>query len=374
MGSFLVTYEIVINKCRYLLCHNVDLYYALFIISFLFLSNISNVYDKLDHQVFFGHSVLLYGYVLYKIMDILYCHITKAFGSYKKSRKYIYDKLILVLIITALISITRYMNLTYITGFVNSAWPMYYSGEIVNLSERGGRMVSTFSSIPGTGIVYGIFTAVNIHLYNSIGGNKYIIYAILLGMSTLLTGSITSFIILFALVGIEIKNNFSVKLILYFAVILLTILAFAWQNDFIRNELIENRIESQMQTINSGESVLPSTLNSRVGHWLIYIKLITDYPLFGTGAINIQQLIGYTTNPHNYYLYVLAYSGIIGLIAFIILINQLYKIIFLYNLTIEKYIITGLLISFITSLSFQYGGTLEIFSITLGVIANYKRI
>lgn len=88
----------------------------------------------------------------------------------------------------------------------------------------------------------------------------------------------------------------------------------------LQTEIVQRRIQEQLKD---------PTYGGRLVIWEASYKLITDNLLFGVGASGfekyIAQHLGRAWSPHNEYILILAYTGVVGMIAFVVFLTNLVK-------------------------------------------------
>ncbi len=143
---------------------------------------------------------------------------------------------------------------------------------------------------------------------------RYLFYLIIPIMFIFMvkTGSRVAFISLilglityFLLQGKNITINKILKIVPIFVIALII-----WQF-ILKNSVLLSRLFS---TVNEGD------LSGRDIRWLASIDLISKNQLFGQGETgyskNIEPLLGFYSSPHNVFIEILCYTGVVGLIIF----------------------------------------------------------
>ncbi|MEI8273994.1 MAG: O-antigen ligase family protein [Paludibacter sp.] len=150
--------------------------------------------------------------------------------------------------------------------------------------------------------------------------NRYLFYVIILAMLIFMiqTGSRVAFISLFlSLITYFFLRgkNFTLNN-LYKLLPVSIIFLFIWQF-FLVNTLLIKRI---FMTVNEGD------ISGRDIRWVASLDLISKNPLFGQGetgyARSIVPILDYYSSPHNVMIEILCYTGIVGLIIFLIFLTR----------------------------------------------------
>jgi O-antigen ligase len=113
----------------------------------------------------------------------------------------------------------------------------------------------------------------------------------------------------------QIANTKKVFFILLLIIILIPVWYF-----YLNSSLLTERL---------GDSIIKGDLSSRDLVWLTSLKLIPENLLFGQGETgylrSITLLLGYSSSPHSVILEILCYTGIVGLILFLIFFIRIIK-------------------------------------------------
>lgn len=160
---------------------------------------------------------------------------------------------------------------------------------------------------------------------------------------------------------IGFKLPFKTKLILTLSVFSLSFLA------YLSFPSIQNRIDEVFNfsdnLIQSGSDVRDfDSTNIRLGIYTCVIDLHQSEPIFGYGLGNVQNHLSNclvtkinpkiynwrTYNTHNQYFYFLLTSGILGIILFFIWVWKLFQIAFRYEILLFVFLLTFILICFLT--------------------------
>lgn len=196
---------------------------------------------------------------------------------------------------------------------------------------------------------YSVFLAiVSIFLFIKIYNEKlkikkivYIIFFLTITVNLLLnsgrTGYISFFITVLLLSIYLFRKKILYIFITFLAVTSIIIFAYFLSPNFEkRTNLIKNDVQQVLNQNNYSTAI-----GARIGLWIIAKNIISDNPLFGIGIANSYQIKNdFIENQikndfeylkslhsfHNIYLEILIQYGIIGLILFLIIIYQIFKI------------------------------------------------
>jgi len=287
--------------------------------------------------------------------------------------------IIFISLIAAIIGLLRFINIPVVSDFINQMWPMQ---ERFLDPKGGGRLASTMSGVNGSGIFFAIAVIISVYMHQTTRNYLYFLLSLLFIITIILTGSFTAIIILsIALILIYRRFLFSfftprmlvTSVIICFFIILVGS-AFTSLNKFFFN-VIEQRLERQIHSEISPYKFIPTSLYGRAIRWPDQLSILNERPFFGYGAIFSDQTISKFNlylNPHNYYFYILMQGGIFGFLGYLLFKIYLLKKVINIQASKEKKMLLSILlvvlISQITSLTFQYGGISELFGIIMCLI------
>lgn len=362
----------------------VDKLFLLFLLFIIIIPVISNMFNIIDGE---GNII---GFILPIKIWLVYRIIYSALIRYNTDSKiqeifvYVLNIIIVFSIISALIGIIRVLQIPFISDSINLLWPIKRYG--IDPIEWG-RLVSTVSGTNGSGIYFVACMFISIYLYNNNKNIIYIITTIIFFMSIILTGSFSAIGTLLILIPILIyklkKNLISYKKIfsMISLVLLLSYAVTSLENLHIfTKNVIEARVERQLQKSRSPYPFIPSTLYTRASRWSTQLSILKEKPLFGYGsAIPEEQILRHvsTAQPHNYYVYILMNAGIVGFAVYVLFLFLIIKKIsnnkkFKNEKILIGMIFSAMIISQIALLTFQYGGYSELIGILLAFIYRFK--
>ena len=287
---------------------------------------------------------------------------------------------VIISLISAFIGILRYVELPFITNFIDNSWPVYYNG--VRVKATYGRLTGTMSGENGTGLFFAIAVMSSLYLYNKHRKQFYLLSIAPLSFVTLLSGSISSNLTLLIALALFIKKYFGLKLLGRLVLICLIFLIFfigILSNKGINSSfmtMLENRYDynyGRSAYYSIADTMLPAQLVGRFHKWVRYWDYFLEKPIFGysyEGAGSRDRSFAKAGGivAENFYVHLLIYSGIFGLLGYIVLnwtiISRLSRIIFYREQAFFIKLFIGMvLISQVSQLSFQYGGISELFGI-----------
>lgn len=360
---------IIINKMIFLNITWIDKIFSIFLLGSIIIPLLSNFTDLYDLNIqFFKFFITIQVWMAYKIIYlILMENILK--GRLDEKVNFILDCLLAFSAVSAVLGIASLAKFPLIADIINSIWDIH---------DRL-RLSSTVGGINGSALFFAICAVIS--SFQMIKHNRliYLIYFSVFSLSLVLSGSFSaaiSFFFAFSILLIRYAKLIRVKMVLQlfalFAFFIPLVYSFSPVGN-VAERVIERRIEQQFPE--ESESVVPSHLSSRYRRWVELFDYFIEKPFFGYGYNGIPE-IGRIARvySHSYYVFLLIYSGIFGLSAYIymnlnILIN-LSKVrahkseAFLVAIIIYMY-----LISQITQLSFQYGALADLFGVLLALSA-----
>jgi O-antigen ligase len=277
--------------------------------------------------------------------------------------------------IAAVIGYIRFLPLGGLSRAVNELWPIKGIGVD---PHRWSRVVSTMSDANGSGAFFAVCIFMAFYLYLESGKDRYLVLSGFFVFTMFLTGSFSSGLAFAGIFLVVFKKHLRFGLTARWVSIAVFLAAALFLVGPIREftaVMIEKRNAAQFGRATGN---VPRQFEGRIMRWPAQLIPFYDQPLFGTGP-RLEEETEHrvlaragTTNPHNYYIYLLIHGGIVGLLGYIA-----FKIILIVRLgrlkiyTKEAEVLTAViylgLITQVSQLTFQYGGYSELFGITMAL-------
>lgn len=303
------------------------------------------------------------------VYRIFYCLLFENYleGKLNEAIDLIMNLVLFISAIASLIGILRLLNLPIVTDLINYIW----------IADTRPRLWSTMGGI-NTGALFFAICAI-ISIFQFIKHNKgiYLIYFSLFIFSVILAGSFSATITLIFAFIIFFKKYFNVKrflITLSFLTIFFTVILSIEPIKNSVDHVIKRRIRQQFPQSDTAYKWIPSHLVKRYRRWVILYDYLLEKPIFGYGFKGVPEIPRTAVYSHNYYVYLVIYSGMLGLLAYLFMnymilkkLNKLKQ--FKHEAFLIILIISMYLISQISQLSFQYGGLSELFGILLALTA-----
>jgi hypothetical protein len=309
-----------------------------------------------------------------------YCFFEE--NKYKSTDKisvdFIFKYLLLLGIVSAVLSISRFFNYPG-RSIIEDLWPIYYQDKQIPMTEWG-RLCGTMSGTNGTGNYFCFLTAISL-LKLEIKKKITWIFPFFFSLAVILSGSFSSIAALFVILFINFKNKlFSFRFVLILGIVLLGAVVLT------KTDVFRQKLERRVETGYKGEKavgILPSNLVARYGYWSTFLNiLIRDNRIyFGMGPggfFNYQygkdDVIN--QNAESFYFRILNESGIFALFYIIVFFSIIYWQIqtFSKDPRIVKYqllfkqIIIILLVAGIANETLYYGSNTSLFGTFLGIL------
>ena len=367
-------------KRSYLISYTwLDKFYLLYFIAALiapFFSNLKSLDDTRSVVLPFFLPIKIW--MVFRIFYYLLCEkqISKGHLNINSIFENFLKILVIVSLISAFFGIFRYVELPVISDFVNDTWPVYYYD--MRVKTVHGRLTGTMSGENGTGLFFAFNVLFSLYLFVRHQKYKYIITFIIFYFFTILSGSVASNITLLLALFIFLKKFFqfkhSIRLILAFFMLTIIIYGALFTNTF-HTPMIKMAKDRYYRNFSQeeGTGVMPTFggFKGRYRNWTRYSEYFYDKPFLGygfEGAGGKQRHIVTKGGivAESFYVYLLIYSGFIGLIGYLLLKYKLIKkLVVIKRYCEQSYLIRlflfMILFSQISQLSFQYGGTSELF-------------
>lgn len=327
-------------------------------------------------------SALFYPLKLWMVYRIFhYIFLRYNFFETKKIKEQIdliLNLILLISLISGFIGLMRYSDISLVADFVNSNWPV--KGNPAKDFSTWKRMVATMSGTNGGGLFFAICVIISLYQHIKYKKKKYLLSFSVFSFYVILTGSLSAIgtLIISIIIYFLYTKSFSIKYLIVLPVILGFFITPIIYMDSTRRALknvIELRIQEQFKR--SGTfSFMPHGLKGRFEDWVIFYKYFKAKPFIGygfkEGVVGGEDMSARSTLSENYYVELLIYSGILGLLAYIFLnylvLKKLGSItLFQKEAAFIKLIIYMYLISQITQLSFTYNGLSELFGVLLAL-------
>ncbi len=296
---------------------------------------------------------------------------------------------VIISLISAFIGILRYVELPFITTFIDNSWPVYYNG--VRVKATYGRLTGTMSGENGTGLFFAVAVMSSLYLYNKHRKQFHLFSIAPLYFVTILSGSIASNLTLLIALAIFIKRHFGVRFLGRLVLVCLFLFIFflgILSNKGINNSfmsMLENRYDynyGRSAYYSISDTILPAQLVGRYHKWVRYWDYFWEKPVFGYSYEGAGSQDRHFTKKggivaENFYVHLLIYSGILGLLGYFVLnwaiIRRLSKIItYPEQSFFIKLFIGMILLSQSSQLSFQYGGISELFGIMAAFVFGFS--
>ena len=300
-------------------------------------------------------------YIIYRIL----LDIEKGFADYIEGGK-ILNYLLLLTIIASFLGLIRYMNLPFLTDFVNQTWPIKPWRGVIEPREWG-RLVSTMSGTNGGATFFSMVSILSVYRFYKTRKLRYLYIFLYLVFIVFLTGSLTSIILLSSFSIIIVKKYMKIKyMFVSIAVIFIIFTGITYNKDlnYLFNRVITDRIEGRLLTERS--TIMPLSLQTRYNRWSGQIKIGIEKPIFGHAVKNNTNNIPGISLTHNYYIYLFVYTGLLGLLAYLVFYFNIF--IRIYRFDKNNYmilIICFVLLAQLTQLSNHYGGISELLGVLL---------
>ena len=316
---------------------------------------------------FFKFMLPIKTWVVYRIF---YCLLFENYleGKLKEKIDLIFNLVLFIAAVASLIGILRLLGLPAITDLINHIW----------IAEARPRLWSTMGGINTGALFFAICAIISIFQFIKHNKNIYLIYFSLFIFSVILTGSFSATITLIFALIIFFKKYFNVKRLLIISSFLTICFAIILSIAPIKNSVdhvIKRRIRQQFPQSATTYKWIPSHLAGRYRRWVKLYDYFLEKPIFGYGLKGIPEVdVRTRVYTHNYYVFLIVYSGILGISAYLFMIYVVLKKLnklkqFKHEGFLAKVIIVMYLISQISQLSFQYGGLSEFFGILLALTA-----
>lgn len=306
---------------------------------------------------------------IWVVYRIFYCLLFENYleGKLKEKIDLIFNFVLFIAAIASLIGILRLLRLPAITDLINHIW----------IAETRPRLWSTMGGINTGALFFAICAIISIFQFLKHNKNIYLFYFSLFIFSVILTGSFSAIITLIFALIILFKKYFNVKRLLTTVSFLTICFIVILTIEPIKNTLdhvIRRRFRQQFPQSDTTYKRIPSHLAGRYRRWVTLYDYFLEKPIFGYGLKGIPEIPKIRVYSHNYYVFLIICSGILGLLAYLFMNYMILKKLnklkqfkhegFLIILIISMY-----LISQISQLSFQYGGLSEFFGILLALTA-----
>lgn len=361
----LLTKGLALNRSYVFNITWVDKIYFFYFLCAIIIPIFANSADLNIDIDFFKFMLPIKIWVVYRIF---YCLLFENYleGKLNEAIDLIMNLVLFISAIASLIGILRFLNLPAITDLINHIW----------IAEAIPRLWSTMGGI-NTGALFFAICAI-ISIFQSIKHNKniYLIYFSLFIFSVILTGSFSATITLIFALIIFFKKYFNAKRLLItisFLTICFIVIQISEPLKKAIDDIVQLRIKHQFHR-GPLYGIIPSHLVGRYLRWVRLYDYFLEKPIFGYGFKGVPEIPGTGVYSHNYYVYLVIYSGMLGLLAYLFMNYMILKKLnklkqfkhegFLIILIISMY-----LISQISQLSFQYGGLSEFFGILLALTA-----
>jgi hypothetical protein len=339
------------------------------------LVNLSSL-DGLPFSEIKGLFIPIKWWIVYRIMLCIWKLQLKASKNISMREIFqSYFNIILILsFFAAFIGYLRFLPLGSVSNYVNQIWPLRKS---LLEPELYTRLISTMSGANGSGIFFAIVMLISFYLYTLKKG-RYLYLFSFFGVTMMLTGSFTAILSFLGVFAIRYREYLKPKYVMRFGLITVSLVTLILMNDAIYNfteKLVDSRRFIQFE---KREGWLPGNLQSRISRWPNQLMPFYDKPVFGSGP-EIEEHIIYkilaveqTTYEHNYYVYLLNHSGIVGLCGFLYFMLSLLRRNFASrdyppeaNLLIS--ILIFVIVTQIAQLPLQYGGISELFGVVMAL-------
>lgn len=248
-----------------------------------------------------------------------------------------------------------FISFFYLFGFID---PVVDSFEFDDPLATNFGFVGFFQKSHGAGIFFSIvsITAL-VKLYMNKKSDILLIYITISSLifsvlSYVRTGLLPFIIICIFLLFSKTKINFAKKIIISLIFVFFAI-NFISNNEFYKNRLLD-----------SSEQQINKEIDERIGSgriiiWASYLELYKNNnlteQLFGLGEYNSRQkmknIYGLPLSPHNGFIEILVYRGILGIILYALLLINLWKLKFFYQK--DKILMQSYVIFFLCIMSTQ---------------------
>lgn len=303
------------------------------------------------------------------VFKIFYCLLFEDYvkGKLNEQVELIFNLVLSISAISALIGILHLDGSTAILGLIDDLWIF---------AEKKHRMGGTMGGINASGLFYAICAVISIFQYVKSFKKIYVVYFVLFMFALLLTGSFASCGALIFGIFVFFFKYFNAKRLISL-VFVLAILFFVGYSIPPLKRVVDNGIQQRIKSqFHQGprKGIIPSHFVIRYMRWEKLYPYFLEKPIWGYGYKGIPEIENTRTHTHNYYVFLIIYSGIFGLFAYlflnVVILKRLCRLYqfreegFLIQVAILMYLITQ-----ITQLSFQYGGLSELFGILLALAA-----
>ena len=387
---FCILHSLLVKNKYFISINKLDKQFFSLFIMLSILPLIANFIDFIDsgNPDYKDKLYLIRLFIVYSIFTYSFISIFNRGFNY--SANYIKGLLEIIIIIGAIsgfVGVLRFIPGS-INGMINTIWPL---GKYIGFGQR---LLSTVGSINTGGIFFCIMSIISFYLYAYFKKSKYLILFSMHTFFVLLTGSfsaIGTYLIVLSIMSfhyrifkfINIVKLLSTLLII--SIILFNIPLVKDSFTFMVEKRIAGRIISaQFHTapVFTADSFIPANLSGRYEDWgKIMERLWVEKPIFGWGfketdlgsyaQTDIDVNHARVTLSESFYFELLLYSGLAGLIAYIIFIRDLLiksKSKKILHGSLFKYIIMAILISQITQISSFYSGIMEIIALLMSLI------
>ncbi len=308
--------------------YKVDLI-ILFVITLLTIPSII-LNELINSEHLFKHFYPIRIFFTYKIFSFIYHEFTLK-NKRPISLYDFLDPLIAISIVSALLSIIRYLPLPI--GFlINDIWPIVSNGEIQG-QLLWGRLWGTMGGTNTAGNFFTLVSFLSLCAFYIDEKRRYIYPYLLFSLCVLLSLSFTSIFSYLAGLAFIFQKKISLKVIFSSVFVLFTILFLVNQNETL-NQIATKRISANFSEENRRGSILPENLQARIGYWKNFLELSNDKELhflygFGPGGVrmyknNIRD-INIRGNPESFYFRIYNESGLIGLFSIFGLLFYFYQ-------------------------------------------------
>jgi len=365
------------------------LFYLVTAILIPFLANMYQLYITTDHVLSFFLPIKIW--MVFRIFFYLLSEkkIQEKTFSTEKKFDFFLKAFVIISLLSATVGVLRYVEIPFLTRFVDDSWPVYYNG--IRVAAVYGRLTGTMSAENGTGLFFAVSVMSSLYLYNKYRKQFYLFSIAPLYFVTILSGSVSSNLTLLIALSIFIKRHFGVRLLGRLVLVCLILFIFflgILSNKGINSSFItmlENRYDynyGRSAYYSVSDTMLPAQLVGRYDKWVRYWDYFLEKPVFGYSYEGAGSMDRHFTKKggivaENFYVRLLIYSGIFGLLGYLVLnwtiIRRLSKIItYPEQSFFIKLFIGMILVSQISQLSFQYGGISELFGIMSAFVLSFS--
>jgi O-antigen ligase len=324
-----------------------DLFLVIIIINFIYLS-----YDNKNFELFKNNFFLLF--LLFYLIIITVSFLSSNISSIQSSLFYFRFGLFSLAAYALIDKKKHLLNyilylllIIYLVLFIDTIYQFKFNENLVGLKyniQNNFRITSFFGKDEVLGSYCVRLLPLTIFLVilcfnNSIKVKRYLLISLIIISSVivLFSGERTSLVLFILLVLFLFSSSFNFRKLLIIPIIVSAIIFISviFESDKIKNRIIDSTINQLGLNKESERLVIFS--KTYEGHYLIALNMFKEKPIFGHGSKmfrfyctkeeNFVATNACTTHPHNFYLQILAETGIIG---FLFLSSIFFYILFLF--------------------------------------------